>query len=80
MGLTIVRRILEKYYGQIVLADGVDGVFSSTLGLSSRWRLIFAVEGSCCKKINLVILIKWLLFDIKIRKLLASQKLLAPPC
>ena len=27
MGLTIVRRILEKYYGQIVLADGVDGVF-----------------------------------------------------
>ncbi len=27
MGLTIVRRILEKYYGQIVLTDGVDGVF-----------------------------------------------------
>jgi len=27
MGLTIARRILKKYYGQIVLADGVDGVF-----------------------------------------------------
>ena len=27
MGLTIVRRILEKYYGQIVRADGVDEVF-----------------------------------------------------
>lgn len=27
MDLTIVRRILEKHYGQIVLADGVDEVF-----------------------------------------------------
>ena len=80
MGLTIVRRILENIMGKLCWLMGSMKFFTSTLGLSSRWRLIFAVEGSYCKKINPVILIKWLLFDIKIRKLLTSQKLLAPPC